>query len=157
MLLVLLGRATESIAYFKEAVKRKRNAFGHAHPEVAVSLDELAIQLYASGHFGLSLSVFTESKKIRSKLYGAFHPKHCLLLNNIACCNLATGNVAGAFMMMNDARETQRERNRKTGITDNLGIIHLAILSNNYGYVATQQKDYEYAKSAYEEALSVSL
>jgi len=153
---MLAGRNEESISYFRQAVALKKASFGKEHLEVAVSLDELGIQLFALEQFGEALSSFNESKRILSKWYGSSHPRLRMLLNNISCCTFQMGNTIGAALLMHEARELQREKNESSSAKVDLDLLHLAILANNYGYLKAQQKEYEEARSCFEEAMLVS-
>lgn len=153
---VLAGKDEEAIPYFREAISLKKKAFGHDHPEVAVSLDELGIQLFANEKFAEALAVFNESRKILSKWYGSTHPRLCMLLNNIACCTFQIGNTIAATLIMHEARELQRAKSESSGAKVDLDLLHLAILANNYGYLKAQQKHYEEARACFEEAMLVS-
>lgn len=152
---ILAGRDGESISYFREAVDLKKAAFGEEHPEVAVSLDELGIQLFAAEKFGEALSVFNESKRILSKLDETSHFRLCMLLNNISCCTFQMGNALAASGLMHEARELQRERSARSSAKIDLDLLYLAILANNYGYLKAQLKDYEEARALFEEAMLI--
>lgn len=153
---VLAGKDGESLQYFREAIDLKKEAFGEDHPEVAISLDELGIQLFAVERFEEALSIFNESKKILSKNPGETQPRLCMLLNNISCCKFQMGDPHSASDIMDEARELQRERNEKSGAKVDLDLLHLAILANNYGYIQAQLKHYEKARALFEEAMLVS-
>lgn len=64
-----------AIEWFQKAIQHKRNAFGddnnnnniYSIDEIAVSLDELGIQLFANGQFQLSKDTFQEAQSIREK------------------------------------------------------------------------------------------
>lgn len=153
---ILAGRDAEAISYFHQAVGLKKKAFGEDHPEVAVSLDELGIQLFAIEKFEEALAAFNESRTILSKRYGSTHARLCMLLNNISCCIFQMGDIVGASLIMHEARELQRERNENSGAKVDLDLLHLAILANNYGYLKAQQKQYDIARACFEEAMLVS-
>jgi tetratricopeptide (TPR) repeat protein len=154
---ILAGRDKDAIPYFRQAVELKKSAFGKDHPEVAVSLDELGIQLFAIERFAEALAAFNESRKIMSKWYGATHSTRlCMLLNNIACCTFQMGDIVEASLIMQEARDLQRERNENSGAKVDLDLLHLAILANNFGYLKAQQKQYDVARSCFEEAMLVS-
>jgi len=152
---ILAGRDAEAISYFHQAVGLKKKAFGEDHPEVAVSLDELGIQLFAIEKFEEALAAFNESRTILSKRYGSTHARLCMLLNNISCCIFQMGDIVGASLIMHEARELQRGRNENSGAKVDLDLLHLAILANNYGYLKAQLKQYDIARACFEEAMLV--
>jgi tetratricopeptide (TPR) repeat protein len=178
---VLAGREQLALPLFEEAVAAKRKAFGQEHPEVAVSLfgrksscvlnssltcslpskkislDELGIQLFARERFDEALATFNEVKRIRSKSFGSTHPQLAMVLNNIACCNFEMGNPVAGLLSMKDARELQVQKNNSNSSAKaDLDLLHMAILLSNCGYLNLNMKQYEDARSCFEEALMVS-
>ena len=152
---VLAGKDKVAMRLFKDAIELKKYSFGADHPEVAVSLDELCIQLFANGRFEEALFAFTESRNILSSCYGSTYPRLCMLLNNIACCAFQMGDSSEASKLLQEARDLQRERNEGSAAKADLDLLHFAILLNNHGYIKAQLKEYEEAAACFEEALLV--
>lgn len=180
---VLAGRDQLALPLFEEAIAVKRKAFGREHPEVAVSLfrrkvalcwilpwrvvlflsnkvslDELGIQLFARERFDEALAAFNEVKRIRSKSFGSTHPKLAMILNNIACCNFQMGNSIAGLLSMMEARDLQVQKNNSnSSAKSDLDLLYTAILLSNCGYLKLNLKQYEDARSCFEEALMVSV
>lgn len=154
---LLAGRESEAFEYFEEAVEIKSQAFGKDHPEVAVSLDEIAIQYFASERYGEALVAFSESFDIICKYFGPVHPRTCILKNNIACCNLAMGNAEESLTCLKQALEIQQPTNTTSPPEQSdVDLLRMAIVLNNLGYVEIEVKRHEEAAADFEEALMVS-
>lgn len=147
---ILSDQSDKALPLFRQAVTLKRVAFGPDHPEVAKTLDEIGIQLFARQHFSEALDVFSEAQKIRSSQLGNTHPTISMVLNNIGCCRFSEGNHKQAWVTFLEARDIQQ----KTAQAD-LDLLHVAITLSNLGYVLIQMRQYEQAQEVFEEALLV--
>jgi tetratricopeptide (TPR) repeat protein len=152
---VLAGADDEATPIFKQAIALKSASFGPDHPEVALSWDELGIQLFARGDFESSLSAFHEAHNIRSKQEGSSsHPNLAMVLNNIACCYFQMGNHRTALLKLQEASEIQHKAVGSSAQAD-LDLLHVAIVVCNCGYLNLALKQYEEAQSLFEEALLI--
>eukprot|EP00978_Attheya_sp_CCMP212_P039183 scaffold201463_cov44-Attheya_sp.AAC.1 len=152
----LAGRDDAALPLFQEAAKLKRRAFGEEHPEVAVSLDEIGIQLFAQEKFEEALTVFNEARIIRTKTLGANHPKVAMVMNNIACCNFQMGDSLAALETFKEARDIQQQSLAMgSSAKANLDLLHVATTSCNYGYMHLRLKHYDEAQTIFEENLLV--
>jgi tetratricopeptide (TPR) repeat protein len=68
----------------KRAVAIREKAFGLDHPDVAMSLNELAIVRYRQGRYDEAVQVQKRALAIREKAYGADHPDIARSLHNLA-------------------------------------------------------------------------
>jgi tetratricopeptide (TPR) repeat protein len=168
---VLAGKDKEAIPLFEEAVTVKSSAFGSDHPEVAISLDELGIQLFGIEKYDEALDVFSQSHTILSKWYGPRHPRLSMVLNNMACCAYQMRNTNQALSLMDEAMTLQKETKKdKKGVQNggaarghgesssssaiaDLELLQKAILLNNSGYLKVSVKKYDEARASFEEAL----
>mmetsp|Transcript_3737 Transcript_3737/g.4308 ORF Transcript_3737/g.4308 Transcript_3737/m.4308 type:complete len:333 (+) Transcript_3737:82-1080(+) len=148
VLYVLSHKPSEALALFREALTLKSNAFGEDHPEVARTLDEIGIQLFAEKQFEEAMKAFSEAQRIRIKQLGHTHPLVSMVLNNIACCCYSAGNYEQALKNFLEARDIQTKTAQ-----DDLDLLHVAITLGNAGYVLIQLKRYEEAREQFEEAL----
>lgn len=152
----MAGLEDQAIPLFEDAIDRKRSEFGPDHAEVAVSLDELGIQYFARSMFVESLTAFEEARRIRVKQIGGTcnHPKVAMVLNNIACCKFQMKKYDEAIAALLEARDIL---SNATGLsaTDDLDLLHMAITHCNYAYLLVRAKQYEEARSIFEEALLV--
>eukprot|EP00934_Nitzschia_sp_Nitz4_P004843 Nitzschia sp. Nitz4//scaffold286_size23798//17959//19219//NITZ4_008454-RA/size23798-augustus-gene-0.14-mRNA-1//1//CDS//3329545750//4833//frame0 len=152
----ILTGSKYTLSLFEDAVQLKKESFGPENPEVAKSLNELGIQLFAAGKFQEALSVFNECKKILTSSFGSTDPRLSMTLNNIACCHSQMGNTIAASLIIHEARALIREnKGTNTAARDDLDLVHLGILLNNCGYLKAQVKQYEEATSYFEEALLI--
>jgi tetratricopeptide (TPR) repeat protein len=165
---VLAGHDQEALPLFQEAVLVKKDTFGPEHPEVAISLDELGIQLFAIENYEKALSAFAESQQILEKVYGPRHPHLSMVLNNMACCAYQMKNTDQALTTMDKAMELQKEathgnmnssgnieRKGSAPVVADLDLLQKAILLNNSGYLKVSVKQYDEARACFEEALLI--
>ena len=176
---VLALQDEQAMPLFQEATDRKRHAFGHDHPEVAVSLDEIGIQYFAREQFAESLQAFEEARRIRSLDRqgnnnnnnninhdsssgggggGGCLPGDCskmaMVLNNIACCHFQMGHHDEALRTLQEARDILNVSTGTCTVAD-LDLLHVAITNCNFAYLLLRNKKYEEARAIFEEALLV--
>jgi tetratricopeptide (TPR) repeat protein len=152
---VLAGRPDEAITYFREAINMKTIGFGKNNPEVALSCDELGIQLFAKGDFHGALKCFKEAHAVRSRIQDASRrPQQAMVLNNIACCYFELGDHGKALSLLQEADSIQQLAIGSSAQAD-LDLLHVAIVICNCGYLMLALKDYENARSLFEEALLI--
>mmetsp|Transcript_959 Transcript_959/g.1571 ORF Transcript_959/g.1571 Transcript_959/m.1571 type:complete len:331 (-) Transcript_959:127-1119(-) len=150
VLYVLSDQSEMALPLFRQAMALKRAAFGEDHPEVAETLDEIGIQLFAKKDIEGALISFMEAQKIRSKQLGSTHPTISMVLNNIGCCRFVQGNHKQALMTFSEARDVQQK-----SAQGDLDLLHVAITVNNLGYLMIQMRRYEEAQELFEEALLI--
>jgi tetratricopeptide (TPR) repeat protein len=156
---VLAGKDTQALPLFEEAVTLKQSTFGPDHPEVAISLDELGIQLFGNERYQEAFDAFSQSHQILAKSYGPRHPGLSMVMNNMACCSYQMRHIDQALTLMDEAMAFQRETRKDNGsgggssaIAD-LELLQKAILLNNSGYLKVSVKRYDEARACFEEAL----
>lgn len=143
------------MAYFQEAIHLKKLAFGKENPEVALSYDELGIQLFAKSDFEAALECFQEAHTIRRRHRDSSpRPQEAMVLNNMACCYFELGNHQKALELLQEADSIQQLAIGSSAKAD-LDLLHVAIVICNCGYLMLALKDYENARSLFEEALLI--
>mmetsp|Transcript_54086 Transcript_54086/g.65297 ORF Transcript_54086/g.65297 Transcript_54086/m.65297 type:complete len:207 (-) Transcript_54086:163-783(-) len=151
---LLAGNFDKAYPVFNEAIRCKRAAFGHDHPEVTISLVEVGILLFAKEKFQEALQVFNEALKIRIRVYGSSNPKVAMVLNNIACVHFEMGNPLAALGTFKEARDIQQLALGSSQKAD-LDLLHVATTFGNIGYIKLQVKSYDDARTVLEDALLV--
>lgn len=153
---VLAGDDSAAEPLFREAISLKETAFGRDHEEVALSWDELGIQLFARGEFDEASAAFREAHRLRESLSssGIPNPILAMTLNNIACCDFQKGNHETALRSLEEARSIQH-RAVGSPVQDDLELLHVAIVYCNCGYLKLAMKQYEEARSILEEGLLI--
>lgn len=155
---VLMGLDDEAESFFREAIRLKEESFGKFHPEVALSWDELGIQLFARSDFVGASSAFQTAHQLRQNFDiaegEAPHPILAMTLNNIACCDFQLGKHKAALEALEEARNIQHKAVGST-MQGDLDLLHVAIVYCNCGYLMLALKQYEEARSILEEALLI--
>mmetsp|Transcript_28113 Transcript_28113/g.43100 ORF Transcript_28113/g.43100 Transcript_28113/m.43100 type:complete len:433 (-) Transcript_28113:99-1397(-) len=150
---VLSGNCDQALDMYRQAAQLKESAFGKDHPRVALSLNEIGIQLFAKGEFEEALALFFHAKRIHEHELGVQHYKVSPGINNIACCNFQMKNYKNAMIMFQEAFDLQH--NAAKGSSTELDLLHVAIALSNLGYMKLRIKEYEEASGLFEEALLV--
>eukprot|EP00549_Striatella_unipunctata_P019837 CAMPEP_0118676560 /NCGR_PEP_ID=MMETSP0800-20121206/2118_1 /TAXON_ID=210618 ORGANISM="Striatella unipunctata, Strain CCMP2910" /NCGR_SAMPLE_ID=MMETSP0800 /ASSEMBLY_ACC=CAM_ASM_000638 /LENGTH=351 /DNA_ID=CAMNT_0006572093 /DNA_START=137 /DNA_END=1192 /DNA_ORIENTATION=+ len=154
VLYILMGESEKAMPLLRNALEMKEQAFGNEHPEVAITQEELGIQLFAREEFDDALELFQAAKRGTERAYGTDHPKVAMALNNIGCCNFHLGNSLAGLVSFQQARDLQLAAMRSNAKAD-LDLIHVATTLGNLGYMMIRLKQYEDARAIFEEALLV--
>jgi tetratricopeptide (TPR) repeat protein len=148
---VLDGQTEGVIDLFREAILLKESAFGIHHFEVALSWDELGIQLFANGQFEQAREAFEAAKNVRSKGEKRHHSL-AMCLNNIAACEFQMKNHEAALETLKSALAVQTELSTARG---DLDLLHTATVMSNCGYLNLCLRMYDEARTYFEEALLI--
>ena len=150
---VLAGETAGVMDLFREAISLKESAFGAHHFEVALSWDELGIQLFALGQFEQARQAFEAAKNVRSK--GATqHPSLAMCLNNIAACEFQMKNHESALEVLQSALQVQ-QNSVGSSTKGDLDLLHTATVMANCGYLNLCLRMYDEARTHFEEALLI--
>ncbi len=90
------GRYQEAIPLAERSLAIREKALGSHHPEVAESLNNLAILHYALGDYAQAGPLFKQALAIREKVLGSYHPEVAESLNDLAILHYALGDYAKA-------------------------------------------------------------
>lgn len=158
---VLEGHAEAALTLFRQAVVWKKLSFGETHTQVALSLDEIGIQLFAQKEMQPALHAMNDSRKIAATTTASYY--RVMILNNQACVHLNVGNHVAAMLTLREARDLWMQQQQPPQPQDDdvqagsIDLLHRAITLGNLGYCLIQLKQYEEARSILEETLLVSV
>jgi len=156
VLKVLAGRDSEAEPYFRQAISLKEVAFGqNFQHEVALSWAELGIQLFSREDFHGALAAFRKAHSLEKSSNAATssaNPNIAMVLNNMACCHFQMGEYDAALTALKEARQIQQEA---SSAQDDLDLLHVATVICNCGYLNLALKQYDEARSLFEEALLI--
>jgi len=150
---VLASETQGVIELFREAISLKEAAFGSHHFEVALSWDELGIQLFANSRFEEALEAFRAAKIVRSKSEST-HFSLAMCLNNIAACDFQMKNHQAAFVSLKEALAIQQNSVGSSAQGD-LDLLQTATVMSNFGYLNLCLRMYDEARTLFEEALLI--
>jgi tetratricopeptide (TPR) repeat protein len=142
------GRYAEAAALFGCALAIGERALGFDHPDVARSLDNIAITRSRQGRYADAQALLERALAIYERVLGPDHSDVVRLLNNIANVHYEQGRYA----------EAQPLHERVLAIRERaLGPDHpdVATSLNNLGIVNSCQGRYPEAKALYERALAI--
>jgi tetratricopeptide (TPR) repeat protein len=89
----------ESLA--RLALEMDKRMLGHEHPDVAISLNNLALLLKATNRLGQAEPLYRRALEIDEKNYGSDQPRVATGLNNLARLYYAQGQYAKAYSITN--------------------------------------------------------
>ena len=115
-----------------QALEIDRTTFGAEHPSYAVSLNNLASLLEATGRYAEAEPLYQQALEIVRTTLGAEHPSYAVTLNNLARVLEATGRYAEAESLYQQALEIFR-----TALGDDHP--HTRQLVENYGRLLRAQ------------------
>ncbi len=87
------GRYEEAAKVGKEALKVAEDTFGPDHPDVAISLNNLAELYRLQGKYAEAEPLFKRALTIREKVLGPDHPEVATTLENMAKLYKKTGRI----------------------------------------------------------------
>ena len=126
-----IGRVYQNLGLFQSAesllsasLATRRKLFRGDHPEVASSLNRLAVVHALSGDYAGAEPLFREALAMREKLFAEDDPLVVASLNNLALLLHDQGDYAAAEQLYRRAAE----RDRTNGDPDGASILNLALL-----------------------------
>src|SRR3990172_8752965 len=144
--LLSLGRYDAAEEQLKLALKTRRVILGGAHPDLAESLNNLALVLQGKGEYDDAEPLYRESLAMRRKLLGEEHPDVAESLDDLGMLLKARGDYAGAESLVRESLAIARKL---------LGEEHpnVAESLNNLALVLHGKGNYEEAELLYRESL----
>jgi tetratricopeptide (TPR) repeat protein len=142
------AKQPESREFAERAIEIKKNILGSNHPEVAVSLNNLAIILNIIGDFAGARPLFEQALAIREQALPPDHPEVARSLNNLANLLRNIGNFTEAKPLYERALRIRE----KTFGPDHPEV---AITLNNLAILLKDMGDYAGARLLYERTLTI--
>jgi tetratricopeptide (TPR) repeat protein len=143
-----LGEYQKAEMMHRQALAARKGLLGDEHPEVAASLDHLAMVLYRQGKLDEAEMLHRQALAMRNKLLGAEHPDVTASLNDLALVLGRQHKLSEAEAMLRQALATQQKR---------LGNENpeLAVSLNNLGNVLELEGKLAEAETLQRQALSM--
>jgi len=132
----------------RRQLKIRVKFLGHEHSEVASSLNDLAVILWASGDLAGAEPLYRESLAMRRKLLGNNHPSVAESLLGLGSLLEARGDLEGAEPLYRESLAMSRNL---------LGADHpqVATVLNNLGGLLKDRGEYAEAEPFYRESLAI--
>ncbi|MEO0835771.1 MAG: tetratricopeptide repeat protein [Cyanobacteria bacterium J06642_3] len=142
------GLYNQGSVWLEQCLNVCRERFGEEHPDVAISLNNLALLYQDQGRYEDAEPLYTQALELRQQLLGDQHPYVAQSLNNLAALYYAQGRHEAAEPLYNQALELRQQL---------LGEQHpdIAQSLNNLAALYSDQKRYEDAESFYLQALEL--
>ena len=142
------GRYTEAIPIFEEALAIDEKALGPDHPDVAKSLNNLAMVYQALGDYSKTEPLYKRSLVIFEKTHGANHPAVATSLNNLAVLYTSLGRYSKAKPLYKRSLAIREKA---------LGPDHpdVAVSLNNLAMLYREFGDYSKTEPLYKRSLGI--
>jgi len=99
------ARYAEAEPLYRRALEIVEKALGPEHPDVAASLNNLALLYHRQGRYAEAEPLYRRALEIREKVLGPEHPGVATSLNNLAALYYSQGRYAEAEPLYRRARE----------------------------------------------------
>jgi serine/threonine-protein kinase len=144
-----LGLYEEARPLLQTSLKLRRQLHGPAHPDVAASLNNVAMVLEAQGEYEAAEQMHREALALRRKLSGDEHPDVAESLDNLAWVLYRKGDYEAAQTLYRQALDMRRKF---------LGPEHADVAQslNNLAQALHAKADYPAAEALYREALALN-
>ena len=103
-----LGKATEALPLYREALEMRKRLFPGDHPDVAQSLNNVAVVLGSLGRASEALPLLRRALEMRRRLSSGDHPDVALSLNNVAVVLDSLGKASEALPLVERALEMRK-------------------------------------------------
>ncbi len=142
------GHYDQALPLAEKALGMAERALGSEHPNVAESLDDLALLYLDKADCARAEPLFRHSLEIREKALGSMHPDVAQSLNNLANLYLYSGDYAQAEPLYRRSLEIREKA---------LGPMHpdVARPLNNLAELYRAKGDYAQAESLYRRSLEI--
>lgn len=142
------GRYAPAMVSAKEALRVAENTFGPDHPDVAVSLSNLAELYRSQGRYAETEPLYRRALAIREKALGLGHPEVGASLNNLALLYVSLGRYAEAETLYRRSLEIKENA---------FGPDHpdVALGLNNLAAVYRIQRQFTPSEALYRRALAI--
>ncbi|ODG98747.1 pilus assembly protein PilF, partial [Nostoc sp. KVJ20] len=123
------GLYQQAEPWLQQCEKVTRNRFGSEHPDVAASLNNLALLYRSTGRYSEAESLFQEALSLYKRLLGEEHPRVASSLNNLALLYRSTGRYSEAEPLYQEAlslykRLLGEEHPRVASSLNNLALLY---------------------------------
>jgi CHAT domain-containing protein/Flp pilus assembly protein TadD len=147
------GRYEESAPLLQEVLALRREQLGDRHPDVTISLNNLALLYRAQGRFEEAESLYQESLDISREQLGDRHLLVAISLDNLASLYQAQGRFGEAEPLLQESLSIDREQlgDRHPAVAQSLS--SLALLYQNQGRYGEAEPLFQEALNIYREEL----
>lgn len=142
------GQYEKALEHYRKALALLRIALPANAPDIAATLNDIALILDLQGHHEEALRDYEQSLSIEERAFGEHHPRVARTLNNLAIVLGTIGDNDAALRRYARALEIWR-----SAYGNNHRMVAITVLNMGVVYQAT--KKYGRARKAYEEAIQI--
>ncbi|MGB7443264.1 MAG: tetratricopeptide repeat protein [Coleofasciculaceae cyanobacterium] len=97
------GQYSQAVSLAEDALTLAREIWGEEHPDLAGSLNNLALLYKTQGKLAAAEPLLQEALAMKKRLFSFDHPDIAGILNNLACLLTATNHYSEALERMKEA------------------------------------------------------
>jgi CHAT domain-containing protein/Tfp pilus assembly protein PilF len=142
------GRYSEAVPLAQRVLRIREAALGPNHPDVAASLNNLAILYQSQGLYSDAEPLFKRALTINEKAFGANHPNMATALNNLAELYQNEGRYADAEPLL---KRSLAIHEKARGPND----ANVALSLNNLAHLYQAQARYAEAEPLFQRSLAL--
>jgi tetratricopeptide (TPR) repeat protein len=143
-----MGDYVQAETHYQQALAIQRTLLGEQHPDIATSLNNLAVLYGDTGNYAQAESLSRQALAMRRAVFGEVHPEVAASLNNLAALYASMGDYAQAEPLYRQAVEIWR-----TSVGE--GHPNVATSLSNLASLHESMGDYVLAEPLLEQALVI--
>ncbi|MFW5764742.1 MAG: tetratricopeptide repeat protein, partial [Coleofasciculus sp.] len=102
------GLYQQALPWYKQCLSVAKERLGNDHPDVATSLNDLALLYYLQGRYKEAEPLYQQALELRKRLLGNEHPDVATSLYNLANLNYSLGRYSEAEPLYQQALELRK-------------------------------------------------
>jgi CHAT domain-containing protein/tetratricopeptide (TPR) repeat protein len=147
------GRYAEAIPLAQRALAIREKTLGPFHPDLATSLNDLAVLYYNQGRYGDAEPLYKRALSIREKALGRAHPHVALSMSNLGSLYESEGRYADAEPLYRRALAIREKALGREHPDVAYSLNSLARLSAAQGHYSEAERLYRRSLAIWEKAL----
>ena len=143
------GQYAQAVSLAEDALVLARQIWGEEHPNIATSLNNLALLYQSQGRYAEALPLYEQALEMRKRLFAGDHPDVATSVNNLAYLYNSQGRYAEALPLYEQALEMRK----RLFVGDHPDV---ASSLNNLAGLYESQGRYAEAQPLYQQALEMT-
>ncbi|MEH2465747.1 tetratricopeptide repeat protein [Nostoc sp.] len=127
------GLYDQALPWYEECLEVSKKRLGEEHPDIALSLNNLALLYYSQGKYNEAEPLYLQALELSQRLLGEEHPDVALSFNNLAALYVSQARYSEAEPLLKQALELRQRLLGEEHPDVALSLSNLAVLYNSQG------------------------